>query len=144
MRLNAGWPRCATARWEIRPAPMIAACGGTMTRLANRPPIIPKFDSVMVAPRSSSGGIDGDAEIDARDQAPFSHAGIVPGIESWFCLAGGGDGPHQADRYVLASRPIVDVRFIGYGGGDDLRMGCRHALGHRPPHAAQSLGSTGL
>jgi hypothetical protein len=28
---------------------MIATCGGTMIRLANRPPIIPKFDSVMVA-----------------------------------------------------------------------------------------------
>ena len=102
-------PRCATARWAIRPAPMIATCGGTTTRLANRPPIIPKFDSVMVAPRSSSGGIDRaaasarrrssparkscasrsatlrihghdqaafgidrDADVDARDQAPFS------------------------------------------------------------------------
>jgi hypothetical protein len=38
---------------------MIAACGGTITRLTNRPPIIPKFDSVMVAPRSSSGGTFG-------------------------------------------------------------------------------------
>ncbi len=41
---TAGWPRCATAfRSEIRPAPTIAACGGTMTRLANRPPIIPEI-----------------------------------------------------------------------------------------------------
>src|ERR1700704_5899186 len=42
----------------IRPAPTIATCGGTTTRLAKRPPIMPKFDSVMVAPRSSSGGIE--------------------------------------------------------------------------------------
>jgi hypothetical protein len=36
---------------------MIATWGGTTTRLAKRPPIIPKFDKVIVAPRNSSGGI---------------------------------------------------------------------------------------
>ena len=42
----------------MRPAPTIATCGGTTIRLANRPPIMPKFDSVIVAPRSSSSGIE--------------------------------------------------------------------------------------
>src|SRR5260370_14822137 len=37
---------------------MIATWGGTTTRLAKRPPIIPKFERVIVAPRSSSGGIE--------------------------------------------------------------------------------------
>jgi hypothetical protein len=37
---------------------MVATCGGTITRLAKRPPIMPKLESVMVAPRSSSGGIE--------------------------------------------------------------------------------------
>ena len=37
---------------------MIATCGGTMTSFAKRPPIMPKFERVMVAPRSSSGGIE--------------------------------------------------------------------------------------
>jgi hypothetical protein len=41
-----------------QPAPTIATCGGTTTRLAKRSPIMPKFDSVIVAPRSSSGGIE--------------------------------------------------------------------------------------
>ena len=35
-RLTAGWPRWAITPAEIRPAPMIATCGGTTTRLANR------------------------------------------------------------------------------------------------------------
>src|SRR6516225_869685 len=36
----------------------MATWGGTTTRLAKRPPIIPKFERVIVAPRSSSGGIE--------------------------------------------------------------------------------------
>jgi hypothetical protein len=47
-------PARATTRCSARPAPSIA----TTMRLANRPPIIPKFDKVMVAPLSSSGGIE--------------------------------------------------------------------------------------
>ena len=39
-------------------APTIATCGGTTTRPAKWPAIMPKFDSVIVAPRSSSGGIE--------------------------------------------------------------------------------------
>ena len=100
------------ARWVLGPAPTIAACGGTMTRLANRPPIIPKFESeqwsralaqlfggieraIGVSPQAVEAGpqvryaahrdiaqhrndeaalgIDGDAEIDARDMASFSN-----------------------------------------------------------------------
>ena len=34
----------------------MATCGGVTTSAAWRPPIGPKFDSVMVAPRRSSGG----------------------------------------------------------------------------------------
>src|SRR5436190_1862798 len=37
---------------------MIVTWGGTSTRLSNRPPIIPTFERVIVAPRSSSGGIE--------------------------------------------------------------------------------------
>ena len=54
------------------------------------------------------------------------------------------DRPHQADRHVLTRRPIVDIGFIGYGSGDDFRVGCHHALGHRAPHASQGLGAAGL
>ncbi len=56
-RRTATSPLRATTRSSMRPAPMIATCGGTTTRLAKRPPIMPKFESVMVAPRSSSAGI---------------------------------------------------------------------------------------
>jgi hypothetical protein len=37
---------------------MIASCGGTITMFAQPPPIMPKLDKVIVAPLSSSGGID--------------------------------------------------------------------------------------
>ena len=40
----------------MRPAPTIATWGGTTTSAACRPPNVPKLDSVMVAPRSSSSG----------------------------------------------------------------------------------------
>jgi len=45
---------------------MIATCGGTTTRLANRPAIIPKFDSVTVAPRSSPSGIERARPVEGR------------------------------------------------------------------------------
>ena len=39
------------------PTPTIATCGGTTTSWACRPPMVPKFDNVIVCPRSSAGGI---------------------------------------------------------------------------------------
>src|SRR6266436_10014847 len=51
-------PSATTARGAMRPAPRIATCGGTMTSSANRPPNMPKFDKVMVWPRSSASGTE--------------------------------------------------------------------------------------
>jgi hypothetical protein len=58
IRGRGGWPPSTTTRCSVRPAPTIATCGGTTTRPAKWPAIMPKFDSVIVAPRSSSGGIE--------------------------------------------------------------------------------------
>ena len=35
----------------------MATCGGTTTSVANSPPSVPKFDTLMVAPRSASGAM---------------------------------------------------------------------------------------
>src|SRR6516164_9698888 len=58
MRWMTCWSLLTTTRRSARPAPTMATWGGTTTRLAKRPPIIPKFERVIVAPRSSSGGIE--------------------------------------------------------------------------------------
>src|SRR5262249_31668106 len=73
MRRTDGRPSCTTTPLRMRPAPMIATWGGTTTRLAKRPPIMPKFDNVIVAPRSSSDGIDlaaaiGSQSVESRTQ----------------------------------------------------------------------------
>ena len=44
-----------TARSRCGRRPRIATCGGTMISAACRPPMVPKFDSVMVATAQSAG-----------------------------------------------------------------------------------------
>jgi hypothetical protein len=72
-----------------------------------------------------------------------ARGGIVPGVER---------GPpersrncaHQADTWVVARSPLVDISVVADSGGDDFGMCRRHALGHGAPHPAQCLGRTCL
>jgi hypothetical protein len=89
-------------------------------------------------------GIDRDTNIDALDQTSGARAGIVPGVERGLRPAGSRDCAHQADTWVFARSPLVDISVVADSGGDDFGM-CRcHALGHGASHPAQCLGRTCL